>query len=116
MTVGLLFALAYLVPPIVLVWGWFRWLRVPLKRTAPAVLSLIGFLLATLSALLAVTTIAYDTNSPFSLFRPAAASDISVGCSTVSRRRTFWYLLVFGDRVLCAGTRLPVHWRCSPSG
>src|SRR6476646_5113180 len=70
MAIGLLFAVAYLLPPIVLVWGWFRWFSEPLKRTAPAVLSLIGFLLATLSALLAVTTIAYAQIHRFPFFDP----------------------------------------------
>ena len=56
---GLLVAAGYFVSPIVLIWGWARWINLPKPRTVPSILSLTGFVLATVSALLAVTSIAY---------------------------------------------------------
>jgi hypothetical protein len=52
-------AIFYLGFPALLVWGWLRWRRNPQSRTISSTLSLIGFILATLSALLAVSTILY---------------------------------------------------------
>jgi hypothetical protein len=51
--------LAYLVAPISLLWGWIRWVSGPKSRTVTSVLSLIGFLFATASALLAIASIVY---------------------------------------------------------
>jgi hypothetical protein len=48
-----------LASPVILIWGWTRWLKLPQPRTVPSILSLIGFLFATASALLAVSAIAY---------------------------------------------------------
>ncbi len=56
---GILVAIGYLVSPTVLIWGWVRWVKRPMLRTLPTVLSLTGFSLATASAVLAVTTAAY---------------------------------------------------------
>jgi len=40
-------------------WGWARWFRRTQPRTVPAILSLIGFTLATASGLLAVSSVLY---------------------------------------------------------
>lgn len=53
---GLLIILG-IVGPIMLTWGWIRWIMQSEKRTLAAILSLIGFLLATASALVAVSFI-----------------------------------------------------------
>ena len=45
--------------PVLLVWGWVRWMRRAEDRDGSAVLSFAGFLFATLSALLAAGTVAY---------------------------------------------------------
>jgi len=58
-TFPILFALAYLASAVLLIWGWLRWLKLPVLHTAPSILSLIGFVLATVSGLLGVSTIAY---------------------------------------------------------
>lgn len=45
--------------PVVFAWGWVRWVRRPQPRTLPALLSLVGFLLATTSGLLAISMLSY---------------------------------------------------------
>jgi hypothetical protein len=59
MTLITLAALAYLVSPVMLICGWAKWVRQPKLWTAPATLSLIGQVLATASALLAIAAVAY---------------------------------------------------------
>lgn len=49
----------YVGMPIVTVWGWFRWGKERLPHTIVAGLSYVGFWLATASALLAVSSVAY---------------------------------------------------------
>jgi hypothetical protein len=56
---GILIAIGYLASPIVLIWGWMRWVKLPKPRTLTSILSLIGLILATASALLAVSLIAH---------------------------------------------------------
>jgi len=45
--------------PTALIWGWARWINLPKLRTVSSILSLTGFVLATASALLGVSSIAY---------------------------------------------------------
>lgn len=45
--------------PFALVWGWLRWWKQDDKRNLISIMSLIGFALATASALLAVSTAVY---------------------------------------------------------
>ena len=66
----ILIAIGYLASPIVLVWGWLRWVRLPKPWTAPSTLSFAGFILATASALLAVATIAYAQVHHFPYYDP----------------------------------------------
>lgn len=55
-----LFALGvYVGLPALMVWGWVRWFRRRQLRTLPAILSLIGFTLATASGLLGVSSVLY---------------------------------------------------------
>ena|ERR1700722_878357 len=53
------FVLAYVVGPISLVWGWIQWSRRPKLRTVSAVVSLIAFVLASLSAVVGLGTVGY---------------------------------------------------------
>ena len=55
-----LFLVGYVLSPTILFWGWTRWVRRPKQRSIPAVLSLLGFVLATASALLAVSAATYS--------------------------------------------------------
>jgi hypothetical protein len=52
-------ALAYLVAPIALIWGWLRWSAKPKHRTVASFLSLIGFIFASASALVAISSVIY---------------------------------------------------------
>jgi hypothetical protein len=45
--------------PALLIWGWSRWFRRAQPRSLPVVLSLLGFALATASALLAVSSVVW---------------------------------------------------------
>jgi hypothetical protein len=65
-----LLALAYLLAPVTLVWGWLRWANQPKNWTPTAILSLLGFALATVSALLAVMTVAYAQVRYFPFYDP----------------------------------------------
>jgi hypothetical protein len=65
-----LFAVGYLAAPVSLIWGWLRWQKLPMPRTAPSILSLTGFVLATVSGLLAVSTIAYAQIHRFPFYDP----------------------------------------------
>jgi hypothetical protein len=67
---GILFGLSYLVSPIVLIWGWAQWVLQPKLRTVPSILSLVGFVLATTSALLAVLSIGYAQIHHFPYYDP----------------------------------------------
>jgi hypothetical protein len=68
---GVLVATGYFVAPIVLIWGWARWINLAKLRTVPSILSLTGFVLATASALLAISSIAYaQTLHGFQFYDP----------------------------------------------
>lgn len=67
---GVLVALGFLVSPMVLIWGWVRWVKLPKTRTIVPTLSLIGFILATASALLAVLTTGYAQIHHFPYYDP----------------------------------------------
>jgi hypothetical protein len=57
---GLVVALAvYFLLPVVIVWGWARWIRRSKTLTITAGLSLAGFALATASGLLGVISVVY---------------------------------------------------------
>ena len=50
---------AFSIGPIALIWGWVRWSKRPKMMTICSMLSLIGFILATCSALLAIGSTIY---------------------------------------------------------
>lgn len=54
-----LVVLGYLVAPVMLIWGWVRWVKRAKQRTISTILSLSGFILATCSALLAISSAVY---------------------------------------------------------
>ena len=66
----LLAVLGYLVAPVALIWGWARWVVQPKLRTAISIISLVGLVFATTSALVAVTTIAYAQIHHFPYYDP----------------------------------------------
>ncbi len=49
----------WIVLPAVIVWGWVRWARHTKRRTLFSILSLIGFAFATVSGLLAISSVGY---------------------------------------------------------
>jgi len=69
-TFGILFIVGYLGPPILLIWGWSRWVKQPKMRSAPSILSLTSLILASVSALLAVSTMAYAQVHHFPFYDP----------------------------------------------
>jgi tellurite resistance protein TehA-like permease len=88
---GILFAFGYLVSPIVLIWGWSRWLRQPKVRTTPSILSLIGFILASAFALIAASLVGYAQNSSLSVLRSAAAQGVSLRSLAFAWRNRVWH-------------------------
>ena len=68
--VAILAILGYTVAPITCVWGWARWGQRPKLRTIPSILSLLGFTLASASALLAASAIAYAQIHNFAYYDP----------------------------------------------
>jgi hypothetical protein len=69
-TMVFLLVLGYLVTPVMLIWGWARWTRSPKPKTFTFILSLSAFVLATCSALLAVSTHVYAHFHPFDFYDP----------------------------------------------
>src|SRR5580700_664962 len=67
---AVLIALGYLVSPTTLIWGWTRWVRSQKLHTTASVLSLIGFIFATASALLAISSLAYAQVHHFPYYDP----------------------------------------------
>src|SRR6266849_6435770 len=67
---AILFAVAYLAAPVLLIWGWLRWIKLPILRSTPSILSLIGFVLATVSGLIAASTLAYAQIHRFPFYDP----------------------------------------------
>jgi len=73
------------VSPVMLVWGWIRWAKRPKLRTMPSILSLLGFILTTTSATLAVSCLVYDhlhPNPRFATFYPLLWNMVRCGVLT----------------------------------
>jgi hypothetical protein len=70
MMFGILAVIGYLVTPVALIWGWARWTRQPKQRTDPAILSLIGLVFASASAVVAVSSLAYAQVHHFPYYDP----------------------------------------------
>jgi len=66
-----LIVFSYVISPVVLIWGWVRWVERSNLRTVSSILSLFGFILATASALLAVSSIAYAQAHAFRFYDPS---------------------------------------------
>ena|ERR1035437_302413 len=66
-----LFVSVGLVTPLVLIWGWTRWVQRPKPKTLTSILSLSGFALATSSAILAASLWAYAHVHPFGFYDPS---------------------------------------------
>jgi len=65
--------LSYGVSPATLVWGWVRWGKRAKLKTIPSILSLVGFIFATASTTLAVSSLVYfhvRPNPRFAIFDP----------------------------------------------
>jgi hypothetical protein len=62
--------LAFIVTPVLLVWGWRRWIKQPRLATSTAILSFVSFVFATGSALLAITTTGYAQVRHFGFYDP----------------------------------------------
>jgi hypothetical protein len=90
---GILVAIGYFVTPVALIWGWTRWARQPRQRTVPALLSLIGFVLATASAILAVSSVAYAQVHHFPYYDPLRWHALICGLGTFA----FWLLAAEGE-------------------
>jgi hypothetical protein len=79
-TVVILFVAGYVVSPIMRTWGWVRWFRQPKLQTVSAILCLLGFILASASALLAVSAIAYSlTRGGFPYYDPLLMKIFGIG-------------------------------------
>lgn len=74
-------AFGYLGSPIILIWGWVQWLRQPKTWTIPAAMSMTGFVLATASALLAVSSIAFAQFHHFPYYDPLLLRIFRTGTS-----------------------------------
>jgi hypothetical protein len=66
----LLFSGAYFVGPVGLVWGWARWSTRPRSWSVSATLSFLGFMTATASAFLAISSVAYAQVHFFRFYDP----------------------------------------------
>jgi hypothetical protein len=71
--------LGYVVGPVALVWGWVRWVRHPKLWKVTSVFSLFGFLLATASALLAISSVAYARVHYFPYYDPLLMRILRLG-------------------------------------
>ena len=74
-----LFAIGYLASPVILIWGWLRWVNRPRLWTAPSISSFAGFILGTTSALLALASIAYAQMHHFPYYDPLLVRIFSYG-------------------------------------
>jgi hypothetical protein len=77
---AILAALGWIVAPTLLIWGWIRWVRRPKRWTILSILSLVGFLLATASGLVAVSSVIYSgAIGGFAYYDPRLLRIIRVG-------------------------------------
>jgi len=93
--VGTLAVLGYVLAPVLLIWGWARWAQRPKSRTLSSILSLLGFILASASALLALSAIVYARIHGFRFYDPLLLKIMGVGfvfsfCSLVFGLSGIW--------------------------
>lgn len=113
---GILVVIGYFVTPVALIWGWTRWTRQPKQRAVPAILFLTGFVFATASAVLAVSSVAYAQVHHFSYYDPLLLRIFRCGGLLSLAGIIFGIGGMWRPGPLCAGTRLFVGWECSHSG
>jgi hypothetical protein len=70
-TMVLLLVISDLGTPMMLIWGWIRWAQRSKMRSIPSILSFSGFVLATGSAILAISSIAYAQVHRFGFYDPS---------------------------------------------
>jgi hypothetical protein len=63
-------ALGWITAPVTLIWGWTLWTKRPKLRSVTSVFSLLGFILATCSAVLAVSSVAFAHVHLFPFYDP----------------------------------------------
>jgi hypothetical protein len=68
--IGFLVVMGVVVAPVMLTWGWIRWVKLPKVKTVWGILSLAGFMLATASALLAIAGLAIANVDWFAYYDP----------------------------------------------
>ena|ERR1019366_8422438 len=71
LVIFVLFVSVDLVTPLIFIWGWARWVQRSKPKTLSSILSLSGFALATSSALLAASSVAYAHVHPFGFYDPS---------------------------------------------
>jgi uncharacterized membrane protein YgdD (TMEM256/DUF423 family) len=69
----------YLVPPLIVAWAWARWATRPKLHSLTSNLSLLGLILATASAVLAILTIALAQVHDFPYYDPVLLRIFSWG-------------------------------------
>jgi hypothetical protein len=57
--ISVLAILGYVVAPASLIWGWMRWTKLPKNNSVVSILSLIGFILASVSGSLGLATVLF---------------------------------------------------------
>ncbi len=76
-----LLVIGYIGVPVVLIMGWWRWLRSPSPQGLLSSLSLAGFVLGSASALLVIGTISYAiTAGGFRFYDPTLIKVYRAGC------------------------------------
>lgn len=75
----ILYIISILYVIVVMVWGWVRWLKGNEPRTPFSIVSLIGFVLSTLSGLLAVSSVIYALAIGFMRHDPSQPQNVSMG-------------------------------------
>jgi len=112
---ALLFGLAYLIAPTMLVWGWVRWSKDrPRSWTFFSTLSFVGFGIATSSALYAIWIILYAGSNGFGTAFDHYAPDYDAFYRCVVREM----ILSFVGTVFAIGgifRRGPVRWQAPAS-
>jgi hypothetical protein len=85
---GILIVLGYVVCPVVLIWGWTRWaVDHSEPRTIYSILSLMSFILATVSAVLAVLTVVYAQIHHFRYYDPTLLRIFRCGFLDTGKRK-----------------------------
>jgi len=110
MSLIILAAPRYLVSPVLLICAWAQWFRQPKSRTVASTFSLVGIVLATTSAALAIAAVVYAQTHRFPAFRTRRSQEcIEWGWGFPGSSRFWsWRNLAAGFITLvCAGVFRP---------